>query len=427
MLTGLSGLTWIHAQTWLAILVGLVLVVFVVLAYVVPRPSRLPADWFLLVMAVLSTVEMFFTQSFSDHYTYFPAAFLATVVGIAVARVIGAFNESRAPTIGRMATLGIPLCLVVVAASFLVPQQLSYAGTYLSTAEDPSSILDSLIPSGSCVLADEVSYTIAADRFNSDGSGCPSVIDGFGVWIADGPGPPPYQGAYPPKFVAMWSQALNKADYVVLVVTYYYDDYFPWTTKLSSWFGSNFKLLYSQTGLYVYEHVRHTPPPSTANSATASQLISAGLAAERSGDTARAFSDFQAAAADDPSNLYAHYDLGYVYQERGDSTDALAQYRRALSIDPKFSDALYNLGVLEAQSNPASAIEYYKQDLKVNPKNASANFNLGVLLIRQGQISRETATSRPDCASTRLFLPTYRPASPCRRINRHVRSGSEEP
>ncbi len=389
MLTGLSGLTWFHAQTWLAVLVGVVLVVFVVLAYLIPTRSKIPADWFLLVMAVLSTVEMFFTQSFSDHYAYFPAAFLAMVVGIAVARAVGAFKRSRTPPIRRMAGLGIPLCLVVLAASFIVPQQLSYAGTYLSTAEDPSPILDSLIPPGSCVLADEVSYTIAANRFNSGGPGCPAVVDGFGVWIADGLGPPPYKGAaYPPKFVATWAQALSKADYVVLIVTYYYDDYFPWTSQLTSWFGANFKLLYSQTGLYVYEHVKHTPPPTSTNSTTASQLVAAGLAAERSGDTAQAFSDFRAAAADDPSNLYAHYDLGYIYQERGDSADALTQYRRALSIDPKFDDALYNLGVLEAPTNPASAIEYYKRDLSVNPKNAAANFNLGVLLIKQGQISQ---------------------------------------
>ena len=81
MLTGLSGLTWIQAQTWIALLVGIVLAVFVVFAYLVPSRSKSPADWYLLVVAVLSTVEMFVTQSFSDHYTYFPAAFVAMVVG----------------------------------------------------------------------------------------------------------------------------------------------------------------------------------------------------------------------------------------------------------------------------------------------------------------------------------------------------------
>lgn len=387
MLTGLSGLTWIHAHTWMALLVGIVLVAFVVLAYLLPTRTKIPADWFILALAVLSTVEMFITQSFSDHYAYFPAAFIAMVVGIAVARLIEAFKVFEAPRLKRVAGLGVPLCLVVLAASLLVPQQLSYAGTYLSQSEDPSLILDSLIPPGSCVLADEVSYTIAANRFNSGGAGCPEVIDGFGVWIADGLGAPPYEGPVPPQFVAMWGQALSKADYVVLVVTYYYDDYFPWTAQLTSWFGSNFKLLYSQTGLYVYQHVKHTPPPGSASSTTANQEVSAGLAAERSGNTSLAFSDFEAAAAADPNNLYAHYDLGYIYQQRGDSTDALTQYRRALSIDPKFDDALYNLGVLEAPTNPAGAIQYYKQDLNVNPKNAAANFNLGILLIKQGQAS----------------------------------------
>ena len=80
--------------------------------------------------------------------------------------------------------------------------------------------------------------------------------------------------------------------------------------------------------------------------------------------------------------------MGYIYEERGDTSDAFAEYRRALLIDPKFGDALYNLGVLEAPTDPASAIEYYTQDLQVNPNHASANFNLGVLLIKQAQISQ---------------------------------------
>jgi tetratricopeptide (TPR) repeat protein len=127
-------------------------------------------------------------------------------------------------------------------------------------------------------------------------------------------------------------------------------------------------------------------PTSGAQSANA--LVDAGLAAQRAGNVNQAFSDYKAAAAKDPNNLYAHYDLGYIYQVRGDTADAATEYRRVLLINPRFGDALYNMGVLEAKTDPASAIAYYTQDLQVDPNNASANFNLGVLLVKQGQTTR---------------------------------------
>jgi tetratricopeptide (TPR) repeat protein len=127
---------------------------------------------------------------------------------------------------------------------------------------------------------------------------------------------------------------------------------------------------------------------STGAAQSANTLVQEGLAAGRAGNTNQAFSDYKAAAAKDPNNLYAHYDLGYIYQVRGDTADAATEYQRALLINPKFGTALYNLGVLKAPTDPASAIEYYMQDLKVEPNNASANFNLGVLLIKQGQTAQ---------------------------------------
>jgi len=67
---------------------------------------------------------------------------------------------------------------------------------------------------------------------------------------------------------------------------------------------------------------------------------------------------------------------------------AAAEYQKALSIDPSFANALYNLGVLEAMSDPSKAISYYEMDLRLQPDNAPGNFNLGVLLIKQGRASQ---------------------------------------
>lgn len=126
---------------------------------------------------------------------------------------------------------------------------------------------------------------------------------------------------------------------------------------------------------------------SSSPKASANQLVSQGLSAERSGDVPGALADYKAAITADPNNKYAHYDLGYVYQTRGDVADAAAEYLAALRIDPRFAQPLYNMGVLETKSNPSSAISYYERELQADPSDATGNFNLGVLLIQQGQRS----------------------------------------
>lgn len=126
---------------------------------------------------------------------------------------------------------------------------------------------------------------------------------------------------------------------------------------------------------------------SSSPTASARQLVSQGLAAERAGNMAGAFADYKAAVTADPKNKYAHYDLGYVYQARGDGADAAAEYLAALRVDPRFVQALYNMGVLETKSNPSGAISYFERELQVDPNDATGNFNLGVLLVQQGQKS----------------------------------------
>ncbi|HUC13041.1 MAG TPA: hypothetical protein VMS00_01185 [Acidimicrobiales bacterium] len=130
-----------------------------------------------------------------------------------------------------------------------------------------------------------------------------------------------------------------------------------------------------------------TTTTTTALSATAAsnQLVNEGLAAERAGNLNQAFVDYRAAAVRDPGNIYAHYDLGYIYQLRGLVAEATSAYATVLQINPKFSRALYNMGVLETPFNPSGAKGYYLRDLQVEPNNASANFNLGVLMIKHGE------------------------------------------
>jgi tetratricopeptide (TPR) repeat protein len=180
----------------------------------------------------------------------------------------------------------------------------------------------------------------------------------------------------------MWRSWLGRANYVVLVAPR--SDFIPWSPGLLAWFNNTFRLVYSQPGTYVYAN--SSLPFSPSSDATANQLVTQGLAAEQGGNLNQAFSDYQAAATKDPNNKYAHYDLGYIYQQRNDTQDATTEYDKVLQLDPTFTRAIYNLAVLEAPTDPSGAIALYKQDLQLDSTNASANFNLGVLLVKEGQV-----------------------------------------
>jgi hypothetical protein len=257
---------------------------------------------------------------------------------------------------------------------------------YLDTSTDPSGAVDAEIPPGACVTSDEPDLAITANRFVPSASACPAIVDPFGMWMVRNheqlPGSPP---PISPSFVADWRSWLQRSNFVMLSVQL--SDYIPWTPALIQWFDQQFVLISSQPHTFVYRNVSYTPSV-VVPSGSATQLVTAGLVAERAGNMNQAFTDYQEALAKDPSNIFALYDLGHINQERGHTEAAAKQYLAVLRIDPKFDDALYNMGVLEAPFDPKGAIGYYTQDLRIQPTNAAANFNLGVLLIDHGKTAQ---------------------------------------
>jgi len=103
------------------------------------------------------------------------------------------------------------------------------------------------------------------------------------------------------------------------------------------------------------------------------------------GQVGMALTDYEAASIKDPTNKYAYYDIGVIYQQRGDGTDAESAYHRALLADPGYRPALFNLAILLTSADPNQAIGLYRQLLQINTNDANVNFNLGLLLISQNQ------------------------------------------
>jgi hypothetical protein len=390
-ITGLTSRQGLAMDTGLAvgIMVGILILAVVSLGVRYRDRSRL--DWFALSSAAIVTVGLFLSPEFYDHYAYFPAAFIAVLLGVCAGvltskvRKPAAHRPARILAARRTALALIPAIAIAALAILLLPQDFTYAHTYLAQASDMGPGVAASIPEGSCITTDDPTIGINANLFVPSASGCPAIVDPFGMWIArDNGSPPPAAQPFPNTFVADWQSWLKESNYVVLSVQF--SDYLPWTPQLITWFNEHFTLLSSQPHAFVYRNETFSPP--VPSSGTANELVSSGLAAEHAGDLNQALSYYKATAVRDPKNKYAPYDIGHIYQERGQNEAAASEYRLALRIDPQFADALYNMGVLETTSNPAAAILFFTHDLQVTPTNASANFNLGVLLIEHGQATK---------------------------------------
>jgi hypothetical protein len=104
------------------------------------------------------------------------------------------------------------------------------------------------------VVTDQVSFTIAADRFTSASPGCPDVLDSLAatLTLSGGVSVPGGAGRIP-RVAAGWEAVFGKAQYVWL--SRGYQARIPWTDGLRSWFDAHFRLVrtfrdYGRSTLY---------------------------------------------------------------------------------------------------------------------------------------------------------------------------------
>jgi tetratricopeptide (TPR) repeat protein len=129
---------------------------------------------------------------------------------------------------------------------------------------------------------------------------------------------------------------------------------------------------------------------------TPPQSLNAGLVAFSQGNYSQARADYEAVLGKDPSNRYglnkiAWYDLGVLDQRIGRAAAAISEYRQALVLDPKYTNALYNLAILQTLRDPSNAISLYEQALATAPKNPNIQWNLGLLLYKRGHVAKGRA------------------------------------
>jgi hypothetical protein len=230
------------------VLVTLAIAAFIVLAYAVSwyRTSQPPArlDWFTAATTALTAVLFLWPPQFHYHFAAFLAPFLALSVALAAGRLLATAQQAApAPAAAdRMGRWSAGAAAAVLAVMTLIQ---FHAESIVPPVLGPvPAAVDRIIPPGACVLTDQVSLTINANRFVSAVPGCPQLVDTLGTALALSHGLTPGTGAARvPAVAAVWSEAFSHAQYVLL--TRINTRRIAWSPSLRAYFRSHFRRVYT--------------------------------------------------------------------------------------------------------------------------------------------------------------------------------------
>jgi Glycosyltransferase family 87 len=238
-LTDLAGLALFpHRPDWVNVVL-LLMIAAVPLAYLAAwiaarrRPAAL--DWYAGIGLAAIVVMFLWPYNYWSHYGAFAGAFIALVFALSVSQLRPWEYRSH---------LGPALAVGLVAAILItwvgVRQFVTETGLQTSTSLAASA--DGLIPAGSCVLTDDTSLTVSADRFVSGQAGCPAMVDAWGTLLSMTDGQKMFASPQVLSSVAaMWQSAFSRTRYVWLVPGS--QGQIPWTPDLYASFSRRFRLI----------------------------------------------------------------------------------------------------------------------------------------------------------------------------------------
>jgi len=130
--------------------------------------------------------------------------------------------------------------------------------------------------------------------------------------------------------------------------------------------------------------VTNTAPgePVIPASATADDLVEAGLAFLNAGDAAGSIPLLNRSVELEPQHKQAWNDLGLAYLRTGKLEQAAAAFQKQLDINPSDEHANDYLGLaLQRQSKDAQAAAAFRRQVELNPLDAAAHAALGEILL----------------------------------------------
>ena len=273
----MTGLTDVTGLTSTVVLSLISLLILALVAGSSVAASRLTGqrppllEQFALAAGALTIIAFLWPADFYYHYAGFLAPFLALAVALPVARFVDALRASGAgdtragdgaapqrPAARLVVRYATPVALVAVAVmavaqfGFESSLQPPLAPTTPGLTSDVVSAASDAVPPGACVLTDQASYTIAANRFVSSRPGCVPMVDGVGSDYSLSRGLSAATGAgRVPAVRALWLSALRGAQYVWLSPLSY--KRIPWAARdISVYFDQHFvPVPHGPFGLYM--------------------------------------------------------------------------------------------------------------------------------------------------------------------------------
>jgi hypothetical protein len=202
-----------------------------------------PLDWFAAGTCLLVVAAFLWPADFYEHYAAFLAPFLAMSLALPIARVVAALPRQGKPARpGRVTWRAATVIAAVTLATLAVLQGIAESHLGAAVPASELSAAEHTIPAGACVLTDQVSYTIAINRFVSTDPACSRMVDGVGSDYALSQGHNGLTGAgRSPAVAQMWLSAFRAARYVWL--TGMASRRIPWTPQLTAYFRTHFRPL----------------------------------------------------------------------------------------------------------------------------------------------------------------------------------------
>lgn len=258
-MTGLSLFHVTHATVAIAaVLIALFVAAALGLALVVTRRLPPALEWFVIGSTVLIVAAFMWPNQFHYHFCAFLVPFLALSIALPLARLLqgaappadrelagselASDRESLAarprPAVSRLqwGTAGLA-GLVIVGMAAVQGQSETKRPPHISTSI--VARVQRVVPAGACVVTDQVSLTLVANRFVSDVPGCPLLVDSIGTDYALSRGRSPMTGAARyPAVVQVWDNALGHAQYVWLSGRE--EHRIPWNPALRAYFKAHF-------------------------------------------------------------------------------------------------------------------------------------------------------------------------------------------
>ena len=181
LMSGIGQL--LHLGATGTLIAALIIVIFVVAAFIAAwRISGRPLtglDWFAVATCTLVVVAFLWYAQFFLHFPAFLAPFLGLSIGLAAGRLAAALQTGgiEAPATPRSPGSWAQWAIVGLAACGIVILAVQQGQTDLTVTPrvTPAALraVQRIVPSGACVLTDQASFLIAADRFYS---GVPGLL-----------------------------------------------------------------------------------------------------------------------------------------------------------------------------------------------------------------------------------------------------------